>query len=220
MPNNREFVERIAPTWGHGHYGERWLGLNYGLCADLLAEGASQALRAPWLILEDHPDDALPLNGSESNMPRYPTETAANHRARLRTRWPTWIAAGSVQVLEAQFAAAGYPGAQVYFDFSRPGPHGEPPPYWSQFWMRFPVGTHPVTADGPSWDSFNWDDGTLWGPLGLTLEFVTTIRGIVRKWKPGHWICRGFQFEFGGAVWDGFDWDDGTVWGGWRELEF
>ena len=82
------------------------------------------------------------------------------------------------------------------------------------------MGTHPVTGDGPPLGSFNWDDGTAWGPTGYTLEFSATLHQIVNKWKPVQWICRGFIFETGTATWDSFNWDDGTVWNGAYEVPF
>ena len=37
-------------------------------------------------------------------------------------------------------------------------------------------------------------DGTIYG-LGVTVGFYQLIHGVVRKWKPTRWICRGFIFE-------------------------
>ena len=97
---------------------------------------------------------------------------------------------------------------------------GQPAPYWSQFWIEFAAGTHPVTSEGPPWDAFTWDDGSTWGPVGYSPEFAATLHGIVNKWKPARWICRGFIFDFGTATWDSFNWDDGTVWDGSFEIAF
>src|SRR5690606_23888184 len=128
-------------------------------------------------------------------------ESAAQYRARVHGAWDAYEAGGDESAIEGQLAAAGYPGAKVTFFLNEPGPHGEMP-YRSQFWVVFPPGTHPVTRDGPEWNGFLWNDGTAWGPGGMTPEFAATIRGIVRKWKPVQWICRGFIFEFDGPKWN------------------
>lgn len=215
-----DYVEELSAPWMLGDLSAGWFGVLAGVVADTVAEGFSLALKMPWLLDPESPDDVLPLIGAERRLPRYPLETAAQYRSRLHDAWDAYQFGGTEYTIIRQFELAGYPGVRIEFRPSEPGPFGQPAPYWSQFWVVFPVGTHPVTVDGPTWDSFNWDDGTLWGPLGITQEFAATIRGIVKKWKPVDWICRGFAFEFGGANWDEFNWDDGTVWGGYRELEF
>ena len=217
--NYVEFVEKTTPTVFRGPYGERLAGFVAGVLVDALADGNVLALKAPWLKLATFPPDAAAPLGRESNLEAYPDETASQYVERIRRRWEDWQLAGHESAIEGQFAAAGYPGARVEFYPGRPGPNGEPY-YWSQFWILFPQGTHPVTGPATEYSAFSWGDGTLWGPDGLTLTFVQTIKGIVRKWKPGHWICRGFIFEFEAAEWGGFDYDDGTAWGGSVEIGF
>jgi hypothetical protein len=220
MADFKNYVDlgaKTAPTLFQGPNGERMLGFLMLLC-DTVAEGASYALRAPWLLRSDFPPDAAAPLGKESNLDAYATETNAQHVTRLRRRWDDWPYAGDETALVGQLAAAGYVGAVVQFYPSSPGPHGEGE-YWSQFWIYFPPGTHPVTAAGPSWGSFNWGDGTLYGPVGLTQPYVETLIGIIQKWKPGHWICRGIIFGLtGAAIWGEFDWGDGTNYGGAVEL--
>jgi hypothetical protein len=164
---------------------------------DLLAEGFSDAVRSPYLHLPGAtPDDSLPFIGSETGIDGYPGETLAAYRARLAEPWATWTPAGDESVITAQFAAAGYPGVEVQFDPAATGPNGEAAPYWSQFWVFFPFTSgHTVTDAGPVYGGFNWGDGTIYGVGGVTVEFYQLIHGLVRKWKPGHWICRGFIFE-------------------------
>lgn len=219
MANNRDMVVALSSTWMQGPNGEAFCGLCIGLCADALAEGASQALRLPWTNDPAQPDDALPLLASERALPIYAGELTATHRLRLADAWTTYSVAGDETSIESQLALAGYAGQVVFFP-GLDGPNGQPAPYWSQFWILFPHGTHPVTSEGFPWDSFDWDDGSAWGPIGYTESFSSTLHGIVRKWKPGHWICRGFIFENGEAEWDGFLWDDGTAWNGAIEIEF
>lgn len=220
MANYRDLIVSISPTVFRGYYGERLAG---ELCAwqcDLIAAGATEAVKSAWVKQSTNPDDSLTLLGSESLLEAYPGETPAQHRARIADRWSTWQFAGDESSIESQLGKAGYVGARVVFFADRAGPNNEPAPYWSQFWVYFPFGSHPVVSEGIPWDSFNWDDGTTWGPEGITSEFLATIRGIVRKFKPGHWICRGFIFQLNNVTWDSFNWDDGTTWGNEIEVEF
>lgn len=215
----RRLIEDNSPSWASGDLGSGFFGVLFGLVGDSINTGLALCLRMPWLAESTSPDDVLPLVGSERRMPRYPHESAQSYRARLLGAWDAYGLGGDESAIETQLAAYGYPGKVVFFP-GLDGPFGQPAPYRTQFWIRFPNGTHPVTSEGPPWDSFNWDDGSQWGPVGYTPEFAATLHSIVNKWKPVQWICRGFIFENGTAVWDGFNWDDGTVWNGFIEVSF
>jgi hypothetical protein len=209
----------MVGTPENGQLAERFWGVVVGLTGDLFAEAMRLALRMPWLLDPESPDDVLPLIGAERRIRQYPGESAAAYRARLHAAWDTYSAPGKTAI-ETELALAGWPGTVVFYD--RPGPKGEPAPYWSQFWVRFGVGDHPVTGDAPAWDSgATWDGSTLWD-IGAPAAFIATIRAIVSKWKPSRWICRGFEFELGQQNWDGSGvWDDGvTTWDGYFALEF
>lgn len=195
MPNINDIVTNVLPAPFVGRYSAGWFGVLHSLTGDLLIEGMSIALRQPWLREAESPDDVLPLVGSERSMPRYPGETPAQYRARLLDAWAAYRFAGAEQTIVAQFAHAGYPGTSIQFDATALGPNGEPAPWWSQFWVHFPYSSgHPVTGDGPTWGSFTYGDGTVYG-LNVTVGFYQLIHGIVGKWKPTRWICRGFTFE-------------------------
>jgi hypothetical protein len=215
----RDWVKSISPPALLGPLSEAFVAVTQSLTADLLADGLRLALRMPWLLDEESPDDILPLIGKERRMPAYPAETPAQYRLRLWRAWDAYAYAGSEFCLTDQLAAAGYPNCQVIYYPARPGPNGQSP-YWSQFWIRFPEGSHEVVRIGSNWDGFTWDDGTVWGPAYFPPLFVATIRGIVAKWKPVDWICRGFLFEIGDARWDAFNWSDGTLWADEIELEY
>jgi hypothetical protein len=185
----------LSATW-RGELGTKFMQLVLGEIHNRLDEGFMDAVRSPYLHLPGStPDDALPFIGSETSINAYPGETLTSYRARLKDPWDTWTPAGDESVITAQFAAAGYPGVEVQFDPAATGPRGEAAPYWSQFWVFFPFSSgHPVTGAGATYNSFNWGDGTLWG-LTVQPSFYQLIHFIVRKWKPGHWVCRGFIFE-------------------------
>jgi hypothetical protein len=214
MPNYRDLGLANSPTRLRGKYGRRLVGAAMFLL-DSVAQGLTHAVRAPWLRGKTGGAyDAVQLLGSETSLPRYPIETWSQHRARIDRAWSDWPFAGDEDPLIAQLAAAGFPNAEIRFNDLAPGPLGQPAPYWSQFWVFFPMGSHPVTGPGPRWGQFQWGDGTLWGPSGITRVDLYTIRSIVRKWKPGDWVCRGLIFELSRPRWGEFTWGDGTVWSG------
>lgn len=195
MPNFKEMSESVLPAPFLQRYSGAWFGVLCGLTGDLLAEGMGLALRLAWISDRESPDDVLPLIGSERGMPRYAGETPAQYRARLQDAWTAYTFAGAEQTIVSQFAHAGYPGVEIVFDAAALGPNGEAAPYWSQFWVHFPFSSgHPVTGDGPAWGGFVYGDGTIYG-LDVTIGFYQLIHGIVGKWKPTRWICRGFTFE-------------------------
>ncbi|MBA2724296.1 MAG: hypothetical protein H0U56_15690 [Methylibium sp.] len=186
---------------GQVHFGQRLSGFLGGLLWDLLAEGASQAGQAAWVNLPGNPDDSLPLLGEENLLPAYAGELPDSHRTRIKEVWKTYPFAGDELVMVAQLAAAGAPGATFVFDDLALGPKGEAAPYWSQFWLFIPIGSHPATAGGPIWGAFNWGAAN-WGPTGLTAEYAGNVRAIIREWKPVGWVCRGIRLEHGGGYWE------------------
>lgn len=198
MANFRDYVASVLPRPFSQRLSAGFFGVLHGLTGDLNAQGMSIAARMPLLKDSLSPDDVLPLIGDERGMPRYPSESIASYRKRLVAAWQAYSTVGE-PTIPAQFAAAGYPGATIIFDPAALGPNGEAAPYWSQFWIYFPYSSgHPVTAQGPLWGAFNYGDGTIYG-LGVTVAFYQLIHGIVRKWKPARWICRGFKFQLANA---------------------
>lgn len=211
-----EFVR--VPTVLRGLAGSALTGV-LTLMMDAIAQGLSHAFRAPLNQAEGGPAyDGLSLLGRDTSLPRYPTETWNQHKARIDRAWDDWPLAAGEPAMIAQLRAAGFPNAQIRFYPSEPGPHGEPPPYYSQFWVYLPRGSHPVTGPAAPWGSFNWGDGTLWGPQGITLIQIFTLRAIIAKWKPGLWVCRGIKFQVASTTWGSFSWGDGSVWGGIIEM--
>lgn len=203
----RSFLSEVSANALRGHYGERLVGA-IALLFDGLADGASEAVKSAWVQFDDIPYDAPAELGRETSLPRYPAETRTQHIGRIREAWDTWVHAGVEETMIAQLAAAGFLGAQIF--------HTSDPINWSRFFLFFPVGTHDVTDVGATWGSFTWGDGTTYGPGGITGEQIQTLRAIVRKWKPGIWVCGGIIFQLSGwAYGDGSQWGGpGLVWGG------
>lgn len=215
MTTYLEYLDRVIRLRTlRGPRGQALVG-TFGVLADALAQGWSEGLRAPWIgdVGEGPAYDALGPAGSELSMPRYPGESWTQYHERLQRAWTDYRFAGTEATIEAQLAAAGFPGARVL------GPNDttiEPPGYWSHFIVYFPIGSHTVTASAPKWGSFKWGDGTQYGPVGLSAQQLQTIRAIVRKWKPGHWICRELVFQIAGWQYGtGRTWGEiGLKWGG------
>lgn len=196
MPSFREFLTEIAPSWLSNTLSGIWLEIVHGTPADLHSDSIGLTHRMGWLLDEESPDDALPLFASERGLPRYINETAAAHRARLHGAWNTYQRAGSDEVLVEQIEAAGYVGARVYT--AADWPTRDAVGHWSQFWVFFPTGSHPVTGEGPAIGTFTVGDGTTIGPVGITASEIKELRAIVRRWKPSRWVCRQLIFQIDG----------------------
>lgn len=200
--NWREFVGSIVPTVLSGFYGERFVGV-IALLADLVSEGATEAVKVPWLAEPSSPDDALRFAAFDRNLERYPNETADQHRARLLRAWKDWQAAGDESAILGQLAAANFVGAVIYCqaEWLRP-PETDVlgNPWWSLSWIFFPKGTHPVTAQGPICGSgLQCGSGVLCGPVGIG-NVAKILVGIVQKWKPSDWVVRELIFEISGST--------------------
>jgi len=95
MLTYRDFAYAISPPWLRRFYGERFVGVVWGLMADLTAEALSQAARVANLRSGFQPPDALGPIGSERSMPRYRSDTDATYRERLAEAWDTWMFGGN-----------------------------------------------------------------------------------------------------------------------------
>ncbi len=207
MTTFRDQVASWLPDWLADTNGDAFTGVVFGLIADVLADAMSVAIRMPWLKDDESPDDALPLVAAERKLIRYPNDTALTWRDRLWRAWDIYRFAGSENAIEEQAAAAGFP-AEVRFYPDRKGPREEAAPYWSQFWLYFAPGDHPVTGTGQYWGEFTWGVGHSWGVENYTDDFRRTITYIVAKLKSVRWICRGFELDMGDL-----EYGDGTKYG-------
>jgi hypothetical protein len=202
-----DLVEQIAvPPWS-GDLGGKYVGVVLGLSNDIMSEGAATAVSAQWLVPfkpgdpNDRPVGGLDMIGAASGLPRYPAETLDGYLVRLLRRWTLWTQGPKTTLVE-ELESAGFAGVtiEVPTDFT---PRPDPTDYWSRFWVRFPVGSHPVTGPngfvvgtsvvgtgriGP--DGFDTADGAL--VFGL-------IRQIVNRMKPSQWVVWDYVFELGGG---------------------
>lgn len=215
MANWRDWVDGAVRSYATfaGHYGERFTGFVIGLMSDLIAEGASQAVTNWWINSRKPPEDWLAFLGNERLLPRYPKETSLQYRQRILDAWNIWPFAGDENTIEQQLETMGFTEVQV-LDAAEV-PLLPPVGYWSQFWVYI-AGGHSITGSGPTYGSFNWGDGTRYGPYGLNADEYAAVRGIIRKFKPTEWICREIVWQIEGwAYGTGHTWGEaGLVWGG------
>jgi hypothetical protein len=175
-------AEALSPTVLQGARGERLAGA-FALMFDTLAETANEAVKARFLGSNTHPVDALPLIGQERMLPRYPVDSDASYRARLRDAWNAWTKAGTDVGIVAQLAAMGLTAyvREQNIDWDWDGDTAN----WSRFW---------VVITGHPWSRWKWGDGHTWGGgqswgSSATVAEVRSVRALVRKWKPARSVC-------------------------------
>jgi hypothetical protein len=236
-----------------GDVSAAFFGVTLSLPYDEAIEAWGIAARMHLLDDSESPDDVLELLGRDRRMPRYYLETTDQHRSRIKDAWNAYQYGGTQESIERQLALAGsapellveFWGAAdpdilwgdepaavwgdrtavVVFNPGANGPRGEPAPYYSQFWVRFSFGHHPVTGPPLPFDGAEWTWGDIgpgiWAPIGYSPDQVATWLGIIKKWRANGWIFRGFIFDLGteidwGEAAPDFDWGDNPdiVWGG------
>lgn len=204
--NFTDSVSQIAQGVWRGPNGEKFIGILVGVLNDYLAEAASTAWQSGCLYPltprpEDYktPVDAIERMGRDALILRYPGEDHyTSLRPRVRAKWDYWTG-GIKQALLADLAAAGFAGAQVFVpnDFaSAPAPAD----YWSRFWIKFPVGTHPVaTTFEPAVVGSAVVGTDRIGPLFIASEvgrqYLRKLESVIKRLKPAQWVCWNIAFE-------------------------
>lgn len=226
-PTFDDWLDQRSTTYMRAPLSGGWFGVLLAVTGNVNQEVWLLASRFHLLDDPASPDDVLPLIAQDRRLPRYPLETADQHRQRLIDAWDIYPLGGTEYVIESQLRAAGFGptnliqtwgqaghtwgqagyawadlGAFVEFRPYREGPRGEPPPYRTQFWITFSYGYHPLQYAMIPWGSFEWGDSEdgVWSYVGMTDDFVRTIMGIILKWKPSDHVFRGFRFRFGGIT--------------------
>lgn len=218
----RTMLTHMSPTWMSREFGEKFvLGL-MGYMGDALLEASLNATRAPWLLEETSPQDAVDLQVYETGLRRYPSETDAEHRARVQDPWTTWGTAGSKdgtggvgEGIEGQLHLAGYPNAFTMADYEWTF-DADSGVWWSRFWVIIPASDHSWTDDGAWDDPGVYDDGYVWD-MTATEEEIRSLRQLIRTFKGAHDICPsiivmrdGELWDFPSGLWsDPGNWDDG-----------
>lgn len=216
MSGYRDYLTKLVPPWLQRAAGSLFLGA-HGDALDELVAKAKDATKAGFVGLA--PSDALPYHGLERLLPRWPTETDAEHRARLVAAWDTWATAGTSDgPLDeggsyglAGMLRAALPGATVLirpYNYPYRGPLRRG--YWSEFW---------VVLKNTGWlrrtfgDGSKWRDGSTWGSTATRAE-VEMVKNIIRTFKAAHEWCPAVVISFGGRTWgDGAKFGaSGVVW--------
>ena len=210
MTTFREIVFALSPSWLRAKYGERFIGLNEGLGADLIAEGASQALKAPWLKTDTSPNDALPSIGDEREIERTPGETDPKYRERLYDAWDLWGEAATVLFAKNALAPFGIPDSSVTLVANyqwNPDPNST---HWSRWWVFI---SNPPTFALATWGGAvpgNWGAGPYTWGSSATQQDIFSILRILRDWKSAHEIGVDVILGFNATVWGIGTWGSGT----------
>ena len=195
----RQWALENSPPWMRGTWGEKLLNIIGGVFDEaygaVYQAGAAGSVDAPTF-----PNDALGLVGSERNIERYPSETDAQFKVRVKGAWESWAQAGTMRLV-AELAAAGFTAViKENWQWDWDGDSAN----WSRFW---------VVITGHDWELTQWGEGVwgegVWGCDATIAEAQTLIR-LVRKWKPAHAVAI-IVVVFDLDAWDS-DQPDGT-WG-------
>ncbi len=164
-----------------GEWGTKWAEL-IGTFKGISAEYADSAT-LQHLSVSATPD-AYPYLGRDRRILRAPNETDAAYAARLRNVFDFWALSGKEAGIIACFAAAGIvPIVVENQDTANVFGH----------WARFAVYVNGdgVFSDPPTWDSFDWDDGTRWDFVAADGPLVDYLVACIRLMKPAHTRCVG-----------------------------
>ncbi len=219
MPTYVDLIASRLPSLPfRGRMGERFAGLIGGLTMNLVAEAASYAIQALWLI-KGQPEDDLNYAGAYKSLFRYISETAEQYRQRLENAVALWETGGSEDLLEGQYAAAGYVGTTLH----SPLDWGRSPLNWpTQIWGFLPREAHldgslfhragagalagaPTSICGTGTffkhatvlDTGALIDGHLIGITG-PIERVVEVQRIIKTFKAGHEVARSILIEVDG----------------------
>lgn len=193
MPVNfRKYALDNSPPVLRTLPGRMFVGVK-AMLYDFLVQAAVHATRAGWIGDSVGPSyDGIGPAGLDLHLPRYPGETFNAYHGRLQEAWTDWVRAGHEEIIIKNLAALGFPGGVVHYHTEW---DGYPPPWWSLFSIFYAAGTHPFGVPRKYGDGAAFGDGTIYGVTGITALQLVTMRGIIRKFKPGHWVCVAVVFE-------------------------
>lgn len=189
------FLESLRgdlPPWLLDDPSDSFVGCVFSLVADMAMHYTLFANRGTLLGDRAVADDALPFQGSERLLPRYPAESVTAYAARLKDAWGVWELAATKQGLIAELEAFGFgPGIEIKDPVQ--WPTEAPVGYWSQFWIVIPYGSHDFTQQ--VWGSGYWGDIGTWGMHGsMSDSDVAQLKALIQRHKPVDWVCREVRF--------------------------
>lgn len=192
------FIQTTAPPFLQQEAGAAYVGAMAFLW-DLQADGLRQALRAPYVndgVVGPAYDGLDDFGEGDRRLTRYPQESWETYRVRVASIWTDAPTYGNDIV--SQLTAAAYPDAELihHGDFATL----DTTDYWSEFWVKFPAGSHNVVSSEEQVLETETGQFITTNAEGLTLEDTRTLRSVIAKHKPGHWICRRVLFQWTPAV--------------------
>lgn len=202
MPTFRDFVKDRVPPWLDEYWGLRYTRGLIGYIADCVLEGATQAIKAPWLRSNTSPSDALPVIAHERNIRRVAMETDDSFRIRLANAWVLWGEAGTVTFADNALEPLGLDPADVTImaqkDWTAPPDTTD---FFSRFWV---ICEDPAPWTQLLWGGFVWSDGSTWGSSATHDEVISSIQ-VIWDWKAGHEvpvsILLAWDWFWGWGVW-------------------
>lgn len=197
MSTFRDYLDgTLLPEWAKNEEDRKLFHGSLGIIGDMVADMQMVAATAGLISTTTSPDDCLNLVGEErGGLWRYPTEDHDQYRARLQNAYEVWEYAGSGETVISQLALAGVPGVTFVFFNDRVGPHGEPAPYASQYWLAIPLTSCPPRVASiwgkVVWGFFDYNNSSWHG--ALPREFVDLVRNIVAKFGDPTCVFRGIE---------------------------
>jgi hypothetical protein len=211
----------MSPTPLQGAYGTSW-SAGVGDQLDGVLQDYKDAIkcRFPTYAGANSDSYSLALIGSDSSLPRYPSETDSAYGARLQARWQAYARAGAAPIppdetgcnILTDAISLGFdtPVLMEYIDFpSDPGDpnvHHSPGgyydslgnPWWSRFWLFLDsYDGSPITTGGV-WSVGVWGTA-VWG-FSLPVGTIEAVISSALTWKPAQTLLASIFVIAGGSV--------------------
>lgn len=228
----RDSLERLAPPWLRGPWGQRFLWL-FGIQLDVLAESRKQAELARYPGV-GHPD-ALPYIGADRKIVRGFFESEANYARRCLTWLDDHRTRGNAVAMFRQLRGLLHPQAIMIRTVDNSG-------NWNTWELDSTALVRHRTIDGDGITEWDWDGNTshwwrfwliLYSPPGggpwnvrtigqgligqgligtdATAEQRDTLRAVVKDWKPEHMKCSHILICFDATAFDPTNDPHGTI---------
>lgn len=200
----------VRPPWHGGPWGKKW-HQSFGLLKDLVADGATQAVRCRWVSVA--PDDALAKIGETRGWPQVPGEAAAEYRARLKLNWYLSEWRGTNRGIIAALNAIGLSNVTIREAIDPTwgrNPYGYSDDQKKRhFWVIIDQ-PHPFGTDfGSLYGGGSvYGGGTVWGVTGDPRLFAL-IKEIVRRMRSAHAYCQDIIVILSGTIKSAGGADDG-----------
>lgn len=216
MPSYKQYSADLAPPFLQGANGIKWHnGFNQHL--DDMLEDTKDGVKArfPDNAATAGDDLALGLIGTDSRLPRYPSESDVEYAERLKGRFTDHRRGGTEQVILDELAGLRFSNVVIMEYHDWPADAGDPnvhhspgdwydstgvTPWWSRFWVY--IGKY---------DAVNIPEGGILGTgtlgtmvLGFELDadVIAMAIDVVRRRKPAHALFVSVAFLTEGTPMD------------------